>query len=148
MYLTDIYDDYVIDKVVSDGGGLCGFINILNLYKTNLKQSTNFMTSDIIRDDTVLHIQSGGIAYRLLSVVSCEDHRSSFTNLEDNEINKVSSSDDSNKGRQKGLREKYRDTVNSSNEGYEDSYDEEFDDAHENKFIKWIKKILEKIKNN
>ncbi len=116
------------------------------MYKSNLKQSTNFMTSDIIRDETVLHIHSGGIAYRLLSGVSCEDLSSRFTNLEDNEINKALFPDDDNKRRQNSLSEKYRDTV-SSNESYEDSYDEDDDDAHENKFIKWIKKILEKIKN-
>lgn len=141
------HEDLAIEKVVCYGGGLCGFINIQDLYKSNLKQSTNFMTSDIIRDETVLHIHSGGIAYRLLSGVSCEDLSSRFTNLEDNEINKALFPDDDNKRRQNSLSEKYRDTV-SSNESYEDSYDEDDDDdAHENKFIKWIKKILEKIKN-
>lgn len=52
-------------KVVVYGGGLCGFREMNKLYKSTLKLSTNFVTSDIIRDDGVLTIQSSGLAYNL-----------------------------------------------------------------------------------
>lgn len=52
-------------KVVVYGGGLCGFREVNKLYKSTLNLSTNFVTSDIIRDDGVLTIQSSGLAYNL-----------------------------------------------------------------------------------
>lgn len=126
-------------KVVIYGGGLCGFINIHNLYKSDLKQSTNFITSDIIRDDTVLHIQSSGIAYRLLSEVSCEDSKQSYSNLMDE--------NDSTNGsvynqQQKDLSQSY------GNERYRDDENQEYEEKRENKFVMWIKKMVKKIKNN
>ena len=64
--------DESIKKVVVYGGGLCGFTNINKLYKSTMNKSTNFVTSDIIRDDSVFNIQSGGLAYHLLTAIHCK----------------------------------------------------------------------------
>ncbi|MFH5835809.1 cell division protein FtsA [Proteiniclasticum sp. C24MP] len=64
--------DEGIKKVVIYGGGLCGFTNINKLYKSTMNKSTNFVTSDIIRDDSVFNIQSGGLAYHLLTAIHCK----------------------------------------------------------------------------
>lgn len=61
-----------VKKVLVYGGGLCGFTGINKMYKTTLNQSTNFITSDIIRDDSVLTIQSSGLAYHLMSAIHCK----------------------------------------------------------------------------
>ncbi len=137
--------DSSISKVICHGGGLCGFINIPNLYKTTLKQSTNFMTSDIIRDDTVLHILSGGIAYRLLSSISCEEQKEQFTNLVDETLNGSSVSGEFGTKSQNNLREKYRETAYGTDEEDYESLGE--DEVNENKFVTWIKNIINKIKN-
>lgn len=65
------HDDQ-IKKVIIYGGGLCGFKNINKLYKSAINQSTNFVTSDIIRDDSVFNIQSGGLVYHLQSAIHCK----------------------------------------------------------------------------
>ncbi|MBO1263607.1 hypothetical protein J3A84_00950 [Proteiniclasticum sp. SCR006] len=70
---TDKYNsDEDIRKVVIYGGGLCGFTNINKLYESTMNKSTNFVTSDIIRDDSVFNIQSGGLAYHLLTAIHCK----------------------------------------------------------------------------
>lgn len=70
---TDKYaSDEDIRKVVIYGGGLCGFTNINKLYESTMNKSTNFVTSDIIRDDSVFNIQSGGLAYHLLTAIHCK----------------------------------------------------------------------------
>ena len=70
---TDKYaSDEDIRKVVIYGGGLCGFTNINKLYESTTNKSTNFVTSDIIRDDSVFNIQSGGLAYHLLTAIHCK----------------------------------------------------------------------------
>lgn len=135
-------EEFSPEKVICYGGGLCGFLNIVNLYKTNLKQSTNFMTSDIIRDDTVLHIQSGGVAYRLLSSTSCLASKNLFTNLverEQEDSTDIASTSESNGNQNKPeLQTHIKHDEHNMNAPKE---------LAENKFIAWIKSIMKKIKN-
>ncbi|MGB4589533.1 MAG: cell division FtsA domain-containing protein [Clostridiaceae bacterium] len=56
-------------KIVVYGGGLCGFKNIKKLYKNKFNKPTNFITSDIIRDDSVFNIQSSGLAYYIINSI-------------------------------------------------------------------------------
>ncbi len=140
------HDNFAFEKVIYYGGGLCGFINVLNLHKTSLKQSTNFMTSDIIRDDTVLHILSGGVAYRLLSSMQCLDKKMSFSNLveEDQEKSILPHDKMGNRDKNDGD-EKLKETTY----GLEyDEDDEGNEDYTENKIITWIKNLWKKFKNN
>ncbi len=149
FYVDDFvnkHENFTIGKVICYGGGLCGFINIQNLYKTNLKQSTNFMTSDIIRDDTVLHIQSGGIAYRLLESAKNLDKNETFTNVVEGALNNYNYSNQA-----MGYENTQIDSQGSSITmvDYDEDYDED-DDRHgfaDNKFVIWIKSIIQKIKN-
>ena len=62
-------EDEKIRKVIIYGGGLCGFRNINKLYKNMLNRPTSFITSDIIRDDSVFSIQSGGLAYHIMNTI-------------------------------------------------------------------------------
>lgn len=56
-------------KIIVYGGGLSGFKNIKNLYKNKFNKPTNFITSDIIRDDSVFNIQSSGLAYHIINSI-------------------------------------------------------------------------------
>ena len=56
-------------KIIVYGGGLCGFKNIKKLYKNKFNKPTNFITSDIIRDDSVFNIQSSGLAYHIINSI-------------------------------------------------------------------------------
>ncbi len=139
------HEDFTIGKVICYGGGLCGFVNVLNLHKSDLKQSTNFMTSDIIRDDTILHIQSGGVAYRLLRSAKDLDMKETFTNLVEGDIeSSVFSDQTKNNVKKTAGDQKSNKTANGYDEDYNDDDREEF---AENKFVIWIKSIIKKIKN-
>jgi len=56
-------------KIIVYGGGLCGFKNIKKLYKNKTNKPTSFITSDIIRDDSVFNIQSSGISYHIINSI-------------------------------------------------------------------------------
>jgi cell division protein FtsA len=79
-----------VRKLVVYGGGLCGFKVINKLYKSTLNLSTNFITSDIIRDDSVLTIQSSGLAYHLLSAIHCKGAIDELIRQEESQIEEVS----------------------------------------------------------
>lgn len=145
------HEKYNLKKIIYYGGGLCGFLNIFDLYETTLKQSTNFMTSDIIRDDTVLHIQSGGLAYRILSDINCIDQKDNFNNLEEEELD-FSVEMDTVENRINQDQDEESQEIDHKNDAEEydeyDIYDESYEDEKpENKFIAWIKNIIKRIKN-
>lgn len=77
----------MIKKVIIYGGGLCGFKNINKLYKSGINQSTNFVTSDIIRDDSVFSMQSGGLVYHLQSAIHCKGAIDEMVKADDEEGN-------------------------------------------------------------
>lgn len=79
-----------VKKLVVYGGGLCGFNAINKMYKSTLNLSTNFITSDIIRDDSVLTIQSSGLAYYLLSAIHCKGAIDEMIRQEENQLEEVS----------------------------------------------------------
>lgn len=79
-----------IRKVVIYGGGLCGFTNINKLYKSTMNKSTNFVTSDIIRDDSVFNIQSGGLAYHLLTAIHCKGAIDEMVRSENGRVDETS----------------------------------------------------------
>lgn len=56
-------------KIIVYGGGLGGFKNIKKLYKNKFNKPTNFITSDIIRDDSVFNIQSSGLVYHIINSI-------------------------------------------------------------------------------
>jgi cell division protein FtsA len=58
-----------VDKAVFYGGGLCGFDDIKNLSEIKPKKSTNFITSDIIKNNGILTVQASGIAYNVLNTI-------------------------------------------------------------------------------
>lgn len=81
-----------VKKLVVYGGGLCGFNAINKMYKSALNLSTNFITSDIIRDDSVLTIQSSGLAYHLLSAIHCKGAIDEMIRQEEHQLEEVSTS--------------------------------------------------------
>lgn len=81
-----------VRKLVVYGGGLCGFNAINKMYKSALNLSTNFITSDIIRDDSVLTIQSSGLAYHLLSAIHCKGAIDEMIRQEEHQLEEVSTS--------------------------------------------------------
>lgn len=141
-------DDDKIRKVVVYGGGLCGFNNINKLYKSTPNKSTNFVTSDIIRDDSVFNIQSGGLAYRLLNAIHCKGAidelvKSEEQGLKDSRTETISDEDFYRK-----YANKFAGTHGS--DSYVDEADEDDQDAGEPIFEKirsWFIKMKNKIIN-
>ena len=139
-------DDQKIKKVVIYGGGLCGFKNINKLYKSALNQSTNFVTSDIIRDDSVFNIQSGGLVYHLLSAIHCKgtiDEMVRNDNEADSNINGETTSDED-------FFKKYQNQFDSrqTNTRSNDEQNEDYNETDEDIFGKvrdWFINLINKI---
>lgn len=142
---TDKYaSDEDIRKVVIYGGGLCGFTNINKLYESTMNKSTNFVTSDIIRDDSVFNIQSGGLAYHLLTAIHCKGAIDDMVRSDNESVDEKSTetiSDDD-------FFRKYQNQFNVKQEtDHENRYDSDDDYLEEESIFDKIREWFINLKN-
>lgn len=138
-----------VRKLVVYGGGLCGFNSINKMYKSALNLSTNFITSDIIRDDSVLTIQSSGLAYHLLSAIHCKGAIDEMIRREERQLEEVStaaSDEDFFKKYQMKFGEENVDMKNMNSDD-EDEYLDDYEDSSIFQRIRdWFVSLKNKIK--
>lgn len=142
---TDKYaSDEDVRKVVIYGGGLCGFTNINKLYESTMNKSTNFVTSDIIRDDSVFNIQSGGLAYHLLTAIHCKGAIDDMVRSDNESVDEKSTetiSDDD-------FFRKYQNQFNVKQEtDHENRYDSDDDYLEEESIFDKIREWFINLKN-
>jgi hypothetical protein len=126
------------------GGGLCGFTNINKLYESTMNKSTNFVTSDIIRDDSVFNIQSGGLAYHLLTAIHCKGAIDDMVRSDNESVDEKSTetiSDDD-------FFRKYQNQFNVKQEtDHENRYDSDDDYLEEESIFDKIREWFINLKN-
>lgn len=80
----------LVEKAVFYGGGLCGFDDIKNLSEIKPKKSTNFITSDIIKNNGILTVQASGIAYNVLNTIHYRKLLDNETAGEESQLSRTS----------------------------------------------------------
>ncbi|MBR0575555.1 hypothetical protein KCG48_04280 [Proteiniclasticum sp. BAD-10] len=142
-FVSRYEEDQEIRKVVVYGGGLCGFRHVNNLFKSTLNKSTNFVTSDIIRDDSLFNVPAGGLAYHIVNSVHYKSVVGEFVK-DDEETQEMPSSD---RQEQDDFLRKYQDTFRTSGNVHADDEDEDDEDEDIGVFEKiasWINTVKSK----